>query len=372
MCIRIVQEYFCNRKDDGVIKPLLEAVTQGDTGSVRLFLEQLKVRAATDTLSLFDYMFFSAYFFNNMLDKGVRGDFSSRDYTPEDAASVEELLKLFEKYEEASRFTGIYDHLHYLESWKDLIWSYLAYVQYNDLYDGSLEAVSKDDAIVNYNDCTIWFHNIIAGRGRRLIELMKRHDSLVIEMVPLHPDPRQLGDVGIFNGTRSIVDRMLLNMSFPGKFGYFLSRYSIKPSCSKPSASAADGRNKEVFPLERVIREFPDYEHIVRINHAIWRYNIKGGEGDFRRLIDDLRPFYEILCSGRRLENHREHESDINMKVLFSFLRAHADGGDYSGAEKILNQCQNFDWCDVKGLQWTHSAYKAICEQKSKGENDIF
>ena len=93
MCIRIVPKYLCNRKDDGVIKPLLDAVPQGDNGSVRRFLEQLKVMAVTDTLSLFDYMFFSAYFFNNMLDKGVRGDFSSRDYTPEDAASVEELLK---------------------------------------------------------------------------------------------------------------------------------------------------------------------------------------------------------------------------------------------------------------------------------------
>ncbi|MGV8125269.1 MAG: hypothetical protein AB2L14_36435 [Candidatus Xenobiia bacterium LiM19] len=350
MHCQIVPEYFNNRKDNDIVRPLIAAVSQEDRESVRRLLRELRTRAATDPVALFDYMFFSAFFYNNVLEKDVCGDYSSRDYTPDDAASVEDLLRLFDKHDDDSRYAGIYDRFHYLESWKDLIWSYLLYVEYNDLYDRSLDLMPESDIIISHSDSALWFYSIIAGRDRRLIELMKRHDSIILEMVPLHPDPKELGDIGIFDGTRQAVERILLNLSFPGKFGYFLQRYQIQPVCSGKSASDADDRRPEVFPLQRLLSEFPRYEHIVRIDYALWQYYIKGGEGDSRKLIDDLTPFYEILDSGLLLENHEEHKWDINTEVLKAYLRAYIDEGDCSEAEMILKRYADMAW--LEGEDW--------------------
>jgi|GEM_PF-6499240 len=360
---QIVPEYFDNRKDNDVVSPLIAAVSQQDRESVRRLLRELRARAATDSVALFDYMFFSAFFYNNMLEKDVCGDYSSRDYTQGDVASVEELLRLFEKHDDDGKYAGIYDRFYYLESWKDLIWSYLSYVEHNELYDGSLDLMPESDIIVSHSDSAVWFYDIIAGRDRRLIELMKRHDSIILEMVPLYPDPKELGDMGIFDGTRQTVDRILLNLSFPGKFGYFLQRHQIQPVCSGKSAYDADDRRPEVFPLERLLSEFPGYEHIVRIDYALWQYYIKCGEGDSRKLIDDLRPFYEILDSGLLLENHEELKWDINTEVLKAFLRAHIDEGDCSGAEVILKRCADMAWLEGKDWLEFHKVLIRSCRK---------
>lgn len=217
----IAIEFFKRRYGDDLRKHLVAAVYMEDRKSVRNLLSEMKARTASDPVTLFDYMFFSAYFYNNMLIKEVDYDFSSRDFTPEDCVLVEELLELFEIHEDDSRYAGIYDHFFYLDSWKDLIWSYLSYMKYNELYNVSMESQTNDSMLVQHNDCAINFCSILALGDERLIELMKRHDRLLLEMIPLHPDPKELGDMGIFDGTQKIIDRMLLNLSFPASLVIF-------------------------------------------------------------------------------------------------------------------------------------------------------
>lgn len=99
-----------------------------------------------------------------------------------------------------------------------------------------------------------------------------------------------------------------------------------------------------------MIHEFPRYEHIVRIDYALWQFRIKCGEGDSRKLINDLKPYCEILFSGMLLENHEEYGGDINLTVLQALLRAHVEEKEYSEAEKILLRCLDLSW--LKGEEW--------------------
>jgi len=79
--------------------------------------------------------------------------------------------------------------------------------------------------------------------------------------------------MGVFDGTRQAVDRILLNLSFPEKFGYFLQRHQIQPVCSGKSTSDADDRCPEVFPLKRLLSEFPgyDFEHLFVVSEIVER-----------------------------------------------------------------------------------------------------
>ncbi|MHC9543360.1 MAG: hypothetical protein AB9903_27940 [Vulcanimicrobiota bacterium] len=348
----LVPKSFKRNLRESLKKPLVTAMNSKNTVDIRHSLRNMKAEISSDVDILFDYLLFSSHFYNKMLVRKIEYDFSSRDYTSGDLESIEELLDLFEKHEEDSRFLGIFAHFTYIESWIDLIWSYLSHITYNDLHlhDDSPKSLPTNAVLRNHNDCTIWFHKIISSGNNRLIKLMKKHDRLLLELIPLHQNPANTDQIAIFNGTRDIIDRMLLNLSFPGKLEYFLSRYSDMPEFPGSSVSEIDACHSEALPFQRLLDEFPQYEHIVRIDYSLWKYNIRCGEGDGRMLIEELKPYYEILLSGRRLENYERYHRDINVRVLDALVRTHTREKEYTEAAAILQQCLELAW--LKGEDW--------------------
>jgi len=99
----------------------------------------------------------------------------------------------------------------------------------------------------------------------------------------------------------------------------------------------------------------------VRIDYSLWKYNIRCGEGDGRMLIEELKPYYEILISGRRLENYEGYHRDINVRVPDALVRTHTREKEYSEAAAILQQCLDLSWLQGEGWRKLYAILAESC-----------
>lgn len=217
------------------------------------FLNKIREQITSNQIAPIDYIIF--------------GSIMSRKF--DDLFDIDELrtiLDLFEKHDDINKTLGIYNHVAYMNYWVDTISLYLRKIEdnldYEFVWNNIPDCELQPHQIVNR------FHAILANKEaldyEENLKLMKKHDELILKLIPLSTNP--LDHYPIFKSTEVLKNHMLLNMSFPNKFEYFSDFENIAQSTFSSEYDLFVTKSQTL--LKRLMEEFPEKEHVIRVNYA--------------------------------------------------------------------------------------------------------
>lgn len=174
---------------------------------------------------------------------------------------VEEILALFNEYNDHNRLYGIYSPVTYTDYWIKVIEYYLSRLEdelytYNDYSPGNgiIPNVLRYEELLSESD---------KDKYDEYIQLIRLHDDLILKNIPLSIDPSSYSP--ILMSTQVQLDSLLLNLKFPYKYEYFCNfNLSHCRHFSKNDSLSTRGK----LLKERLIEEFPENTIEIIINYA--------------------------------------------------------------------------------------------------------
>jgi hypothetical protein len=176
-----------------------------------------------------------------------------------DINDVCQVLKSFQANDESNRLFGQYNPITYIHVWIDLINDYLHALENifdNDEGQGNISTALTNIFSSSNSALRKFSPKFVASLSNDELDLMKKHDELLIELVQYLPN--EIIDP-YFRGTEIILWHKRLNLSYPEKLEYFIWGDGVIKAGYKHKYNMSNDKL-----MERLISEFPESEIKIR------------------------------------------------------------------------------------------------------------